>query len=215
MKKSIYKIAMIVCLTISSISCSQSEEKINSEIISYFNNNAKDPKSYEFIELKVTDTITVNECANSIYKNNTEFIEYCKNSIVEYEAKITKIKREVQEAKSLEYVDLELLKKVIASSDESTNRKIERINSLKTQITNGEKQNLELSKYSKNTDVISYVYWHKYRLKNSFGALDLFESYFTLDKDYLLINKSEDILEPQTSANKKFKELYLNNKETN
>ena len=60
-------------------SCNNNDSKIKNEINAYIQKNAKDPKSYELVDLTIIDTIFESECATElvtrIKKNAKENID--------------------------------------------------------------------------------------------------------------------------------------------
>ena len=74
------KVILIMSLSIALFSCSN-ESKMKSGIKEYFNTKAKDPKSYEFVELKVFDTLTIGEVAKEIIESNNRNIQSKKSEI--------------------------------------------------------------------------------------------------------------------------------------
>jgi hypothetical protein len=196
-------------VTIILISCTQNQNNIKSEIIDYFEKNAKDPKSYEFVELKIIDTISVEDCIKTSQENNAEFILYCKTYIENYKTKIIKKETDIIEVKNMPYISAKEKRELITDLNKSIESKKKLIDSLNVKVSETESENEKMKKIENKKDIVSFVYWHKYRLKNGFGALDLFESYFLFDKNNKIINYSENILEIYSSANQEFKINYL------
>lgn len=198
MKKNI----LILVLLITQISFSQNENKFNPAIVDYFKKNAHDPKSYEFVDSKFVDTITVSDCAKLTIEYNSQAIESNKIGIKELEDKISELKKDIDEFKN----NSELVKRL----NESINRKKELLKRYSEINIDYEKENIEVTKFFKNEDIVCYIVWQKYRIKNILGALVLTETYFTFDKDYIIINISEELFQkPFESAEQKFQELYL------
>ena len=203
------KVILTSLMSLFLISCSQNENSIKSEISDYFEKNAKDPKSYEFVELKIVDTITAEDCIKSSQENNAEFILSCKTNIEDYKTKIIKRETDILEVKNMEYTSSSEKGNLIIDINKSIESKKKLIDSLEAKISDIEIENEKIKKVENKKDILCFVYKHKYRLKNGFGALDLVESYFLFDKNNKLLNKSEDILETYSSANQEFKKKYL------
>ena len=203
------KIISTLLVALFLISCSQSENNIKSEISDYFEKNAKDPKSYEFVELKIADTVTVEDCIKSSQENNAEFILYCNTNIEDYKTKIIKKETDIIEIKNMGYTSASDKEKLIADFNKSIESKKKQIDSLNVKISETESESEKIKKVENKKDVVCFVYKHKYRLKNGFGALDLVESYFLFDKNNKILNKSEEILDIYSSANQEFRKNYL------
>jgi len=158
----------ILGLAILMISCNTNESKMKSGIKDYFKKNAKDPGSYEFVELKITDTITVGEIAQKFFTDNEEEIKK-QNDDIEFQKKLIK--------------DFPSL-----PSDEQ-----------KTKIKSNEEFIVELKNdmdkvkpFINNKEVALYNVEHSYRLKNGFGALDLYKHFFAFDKEFKLIDMAKE-----------------------
>jgi hypothetical protein len=203
------KIISTLLVSLFLISCSKSQNNIKSEISVFFENNAKDPKSYEFVELKIADTVTVEDCIKSSQENNAEFILYLKTNIEDYKTTIIKKETDINEIKNMEYASASEKEKLIADLNKSIENKKKQIESLNLKITETKNESEKIEKIENKKDVVCFVYKHKYRLKNGFGALDLVESYFLFDKNNKLLNKSEDILEIYSNAKQEFREIFL------
>jgi PBP1b-binding outer membrane lipoprotein LpoB len=165
MKKTI----TILGLAILMISCNSNESKMKSGIKDYLDKNAKDPKSYEFIELKILDTVTVGEINKRIVDDLTYEIEMVKEDIV-FQKKL------ISDFPSL-------------PSDEEKSK----INELELEMTNLTKELNANKKDFTSKDVVGYITRHKFRIKNGFGALDLSEMYVEFDKNFKLLEMDKDL----------------------
>ena len=174
-------------------SCSN-ESKMKSGITDYISKTAKDPKSYEFVELKVIDTITVEECATNLITSNNDLIAE-KN--IEIQKEETKIKDAQQDIDYKEYK---------ISFDNIINASNSIIIILKSEINDFEKENIKLKKITTLTDVVFYNANHKFRLKNGFGALDLDQKYVLFDNEFNVKYMTSDILDFENEKDKLFKE---------
>ncbi|RZL44958.1 MAG: hypothetical protein EOP00_18560 [Pedobacter sp.] len=194
-------ILSILTLVFVFVSCTKNENPFEEAIIKYFNENAKDPKSYESLELKIIDTITAEDCAKLIIADNDINIAKNKMSILEKESEISTRKLQISEFKND--------KSIVADLNKSVESKQNLLNSFIKLNSDYAAESKSMSKFLNNKESVAYLVLHKYRLKNGFGALDLFESYFTFDTNNVLINTSEKSSESFDSAIKKFKEIYL------
>lgn len=152
------------------ISCNSNESKMKNGIKDYLEINAKDPKSYEFVELKILDTVTVGEINKRIVDDIIYDIELAKENLV-FENK--------------------LINDYPNSSNLLTNKaKIKESETLIATLT----KELEANKKDfKDKNVIGYIAKHKFRIKNGFGALDLSEMYVEFDKDFNFLEMDKDI----------------------
>lgn len=185
------KIILVTAFSMAFFSCSN-EGKMKDGIKEYLDKNAKDPKSYELIELNILDTITAGEVANQLNDLNIE-------NIKNYSEDIEKLK-------------LENSNNVLRNKKYNTNTFDEFINEANIDIdTNQEiiKESKEeinkLKKFLNSKDVIGFMVHHKYRLKNSFGALNISENKILFDKD-LNINSFEA---SDNSAKLLFRKLFF------
>jgi hypothetical protein len=150
-------------------SCSKlPEDKIKEGIIAYLNLNAKDPKSYELVSLKIVDTITVGKLA--------------KNNIKEDSFNINNRKYKMESDKKLYNIGkLEALNKY-----QKEQRKID-----SNKINEYENQILKCKSMIDREEVLGYIVSHRYRLKNGLGGLDLFDSWVYVDKDLKFLGTTE------------------------
>lgn len=165
MKKTI----TILGLAILMISCNSNESKMKSGIKEYLDKNAKDPKSYEFVELKILDTVTIGEINKRIVDNLTYDIAGAKEDIV-FQNKLIN-----------DYPSL--------PSDEQKAK----IKESELEIANLTKELNANKKDFTNKDVAGYVASHKFRIKNGFGALDLSEMYVEFDKDFNFLEMDKNL----------------------
>jgi Mg2+ and Co2+ transporter CorA len=163
------KIILVTILSTALFSCSN-ESKMKDGIKKYLDKNAKDPRSYELVELKVLDTITAGEVANQLNDLN---IDNIKNY-----------------SEDIENLKLEISNNVLRNKKYNTNTFDEFINEANIDIDTDQeiiKESKEeinkLKKLLNSKDVIGFMVHHKYRLKNGFGALDISENEILFDKD--------------------------------
>lgn len=206
------KIFSVLFLSISLFSYSQNENKINFEISEYLKKNTYDPKSYQLVESNVIDTITVHDYAKSKIDSIKKYTLLFQETIEEYNEKILKRRIDLEEVKTMKYVKEVDRKGMIQDLNNSIKRKNENIEMIKRDISEMEKENLELEKFDKNFETVCYVYKHEYRLKHSSGNLELLESYFTFDKNYKILSKSENQSESFKTAGKEFDRIFMNKK---
>lgn len=163
------KIILVLVVVLTLFSCSKSPENImKSEIKTYLDKNAKDPSSYEFIDLTYKK-VTKGDLTNlevGLMKDDIESI----NKDVEFQNKM------IRNYPTLSH------EKETATITEDNNK----IDSLNKSIK--EKINL-----LKNKTILGYMATHHCRLKNGFGALDLATYYGYFDKDYKLLELSTDL----------------------
>jgi TolA-binding protein len=188
------KILLGLLLSITLFACSNDESKMKSGIADYLSKTAKDPKSYEFIELKVIDTITVGKCATNLITSNNDLI-------ADINIEIQKLENEIKDAQ--QDIDYKEFKK---DFDKIINAANSSISILKLEINDYEKENIKLKKITTLTDVVFYNANHKFRLKNGFGALDLDQKYVLFDKEFNVKYMSSDILDFENEKDKLFKE---------
>jgi hypothetical protein len=176
MKKNI----LFLCLSLLIVSCNSNEHKMKTGIKNYLDKNAKDPKSYEFVELKVIDTVTAGEIA----KHKIEF----NNEILKVEAgSLTLSKENLQKAIGYkkQFNDNDFDEDIIGSAKE--------VKEAETAIEQCKKENKHYAKWIDSKEVLGYIAIHKCRLKNGYGALDLTEYYVEFDKNFNLLAMDKDI----------------------
>lgn len=165
MKKTI----TVLGLTLLILSCKNNESKMKIGIKEYLGKNAKDPKSYEFIELKILDTVTFGEINKRIFDDLNEGIESAKKDIV-FQNKL------INEFPSL-----------------PSDKEKEKIKEREAQITSLTKELGANKSDFTNKEIAGYVTRHKFRIKNGFGALDLDEMFVEFDKDCNLLEMDKDL----------------------
>lgn len=155
----------ILYLAVILISCNSNESKMKVGITDYLNKNAGDPKSYELIELKVIETVTVGEIAKMITANNDTII-------TKYTEALQKIKNNFRE-----YAPIEIRK----------------MNEMRPEI---EKLKIEYEYYTpliNSKEVLGYIAFHKFRIKNSLGILGIATHYVAFDKEFKLLGMDDNI----------------------
>jgi hypothetical protein len=155
------------------VSCSN-ESKMKSEIKTYLNKNAKDPKSYEFVELKIIDTVTDGDLIQRNIENLESELSFNMERIEKRQNKYDGYLKDGLPVSSLNNIKKE-------------------VDSLKLAMPNIENKILNLKKQISNKDILGYVATHKFRIKNGFGALDLSEMFVEFDKDYKLLEMDKDL----------------------
>jgi PBP1b-binding outer membrane lipoprotein LpoB len=162
------KIYLILGLSVLMFSCSN-ENKMKSEIKNYLDKNAKDPTSYEFVELKILDTVTVGDINKRIVEDLT--------------IDINRLKENIESQKKL-ISDFPTL----PSDAEKQNIKVSEVEiSILTKKLDANKKDFT------NKEILGYISTHKFRIKNGFGALDLDEMWVEFDKDFKLLKMGEDL----------------------
>lgn len=178
MKKTLLLLSGLMLLA---SSCSKSSDETRKESIKVFlDKNAKDPKSYELVELKIFDTVTPSDVSKfQIEKLETENLRV-KNEILN------------QQNKLLDY-------QLTGHNDSYKDLIKTRNEAIKTYEEILSMNNKDIEKAKKNSSDITplgYIYLHKYRLKNGFGALDLSSNFLSFNtKDSLVsFNETPDYL---------------------
>jgi hypothetical protein len=161
------KVILFMSLSIALFSCSN-ESKMKSGIKEYFNTNAKDPKSYEFVELKVFDTLTIGAVAKSVIEDIDRNIQSEKDDII------------FQKGLMAKYPTL-------TGSEEKS-----KIESSEEMIKIYKTDKEAVKKFLNSKEIVLYNASHKYRLKNGFGALDLSNSDFVFDKDFNVVKMATE-----------------------
>ena len=179
------KILLVFAFVLFLFSCSNSESKMKSGIKEYLEKNAKDPKSYEFVELKIKDTLTVEEISKDFIESNNDLIKDEKDEIEKLNNNINEYKLDV------DYND----KDFKSDFDKAINSSQKNIELHKEGIVQYENQNQKLNKLSKSKEVIGYLGYHKFRIKNGLGALDLIEKIVVFNKDFEVLNMETDTQE--------------------
>jgi predicted house-cleaning noncanonical NTP pyrophosphatase (MazG superfamily) len=148
MKKIIPLLALVMLF-----SCTK-ESLFEKSISEYVKTNFKDPSSYEKIEVKVLDTITVGDQVREEKSNYQEQIKDLRKTN-EMNEKLGR--SEVQE--------------MMAKDN------LEEIASIQNVIS-------DRCKDTASTEMVYYKISHKYRANNSFGAKELYNDIVSMDKDY-------------------------------
>lgn len=154
-------------------SCSN-ENKMESELKKYVEQNFNDPKSYELINIKVWDTIYAKELA----KNEIIFNE---EKIIDYQTKIAEAETQIK-------LNKDLNKKYNSNTfDEFIMSAKSDLDFYSNEIQSCKKTNESLNKYIDNNKVIGYLANHECRANNKLGG-KIKESYQVFfDKDFNLI----------------------------
>lgn len=194
------KIILVAILLTALFSCSNDESKMKSGIVDYLNKNAKDPKSYEFVELKVIDTITAGECAKDLIESNISLIAEKKLEIQVKENEI------INAQQDLDYNEFKV------DFDNIINLSKKTIKLCNDAINEYEKENIKLKKIINLKDIVFYNSNHKFRLKNGFGALNLEQQLVLFDKEFNAKYMTSDILDFENEKVRLFKETdFYNN----
>ncbi len=192
------KIILILSISIALISCAKdnkynllslfapsTENKMETAIKDYIDKNSDDPKSYESVELKVLDTITIGQVAKEIVVDiNT------KNKEVEDRLRHLNKFHETDNGFNGFFINM--------------NKGL--IKNCKLQIKRLNEQDIKYKTFLNSKEAL-YSVSHKYRLKNPFGALYLKNSYFIFDKDFHII----EVLDKDSSPEDFAKEYYYEN----
>lgn len=169
---------VIAGLSILLFACS-SDNKMKSALKDYMNKNAKDPKSYEYLDLKVLDTIQVAEFAKKTIDFNNANKKFCDSVVANFDADINKVE--------LDYM---------GENMNTPEKHLEQLKDAKETLIKGKAENLKMNSFIKSKEVLIYLTIHKFRAKNGFGALDLDSVYVQFDKDYKLLSVSKEKMYP-------------------
>ncbi|MEN0081118.1 hypothetical protein [Flavobacterium lindanitolerans] len=158
------KSLLLAAMSIVLLSCGNSTSGIEKEIQAYIEKTETDLAGYEPIETTLIDTIYTDDLSKMKIKNYTYAVSDAKNTIATRE----EINRKAIRPENDQYLQSE-----------------------KKRLTY-EERNLEIVKGLKNASEF-YLYQHKCRLKNHFGALEVTDRYAITDMDrkILAIAKSE------------------------
>jgi hypothetical protein len=175
MKKTITILGLVLLM----ISCNSNESKMKSGIKDYLDKNAKDPKSYEFVELKIIDTVIVGELAKNKVDFNNLMLKESEENLVMAKDNLEKATGYNKQYNTSDFdVDIETAKSRISSNE--------------LDITEYKKAISDYSKFQKSKEILGYVASHKFRMKNGFGALDLSEMSVEFDKDFNFLEMNKD-----------------------
>lgn len=174
MKKNV----LLVVLSVLVMACSN-ENKMKSEIKDYMNKNAKDPQSYEYVDLQIMDTIQTAEFAKKTIDFNNVNQKFCDSVVVNFDADVNKVE--------LDYM---------GENMNTVEKHQEQLKDAKETLKKGKAENLKMNSFIKSKDVLIYLTIHKFRAKNGFGALDLDSIYVQFDKDFKLLSVSKEELYP-------------------
>ena len=169
------KLLSLLLLTLTLISCSN-ESKMKSNIVTYFEKTAKDPKSYESVEFKVIDTITVSGVAK-------EKIKLFQKNIDDNNKLLKELKKTKTFFSTIVGYDDDYLTMLDNQNEGPTavNYQITTLGEVNDSVQ------VEINKYKEKVNdntVLGYIAFHKFRIKNAFGALDLYEKYITFDTNF-------------------------------
>jgi hypothetical protein len=158
-------IASMILLT----SCNSNENKIKSRIKEHIIKNTNDPNSYEFVDLKIIDTVTVGEL-------NEKEIEQIKDDLKNERSDIVIQNNIINIFPSLPNDDS---KTIIKMSED--------------QIVLLEKKLKISNKDLGNKEIVGYVIKHKYRENNLAGALQSNEVFVEFDSEFKFLEMGEKL----------------------
>jgi hypothetical protein len=165
MKKAIVILGLVILIA----SCNSNESKIKSGIRKYIEENANDPSSYEFVDLRIIDTVTRDELSKRKIEEIEGDLKLEKQDIV-MQSDIISLFPSVSNDNS---------KSIIKMSEE-------RIVTLTKQLESSKKD-------LNNNQIVGYVVKHKYRQNNESGILYLAEVFVEFDKDFKLLDMNEKL----------------------
>jgi hypothetical protein len=165
MKNIVIMIALLMLLT----SCNSNENKIKSGIKEHIGKNANDPNSYEFVDLKIIDTVTVGELN---------------------EREVEEIKDDLKNERS----DIAIQNKIINMFPSLPNHDSKSIIKMSEDRIVVLEKKLEINKKDlSNKEIVGYVVKHKYRQNNLSGALQLVEVFVEIDSKFKFLEMGEKL----------------------
>lgn len=164
------KIISVFIIAFTIFGCSK-ENKIKNNIETYLNKHASAPKTYEFVELKMLDTITKGEIAERQVKTFETDITEINEEIIRDQVLISKFPTLDNDAQKIQ----------IKGNKEYLVKITPKVKALKKQISNKE--------------IVGYEALHTFRINNAFGALTLNDQYVSFDKDFNVLSINVDVLE--------------------
>ena len=185
---------LILFTTLICIACESSKKKMQIEIRKYVDANFKDPKSYQEVDFRITDTIFIKD----ILENEKSNLEYFTNQIKEI-SNDTK-HEDSRDNNSKLIIDIISDNEDINAALESAQKKIdkarksfdaEHLDEYKLSVLTAEANIKHLSSLDSN-GIYNIIGVNKYRAKNGFGALDLFEAEIIFNDSLRLISFKTD-----------------------
>lgn len=167
------KRTVLIFIVLLLASCSN-ENKMETELKKYVEQNFNDPQSYELINIKVWDTIHAKDLA----KNEIEFNE---EKIIDYQTKIEEAETQIKLNKDLnKKYNSNTFNEFIVSAKSD-------IDFYSNEIKSYKKTNETLNKYIDDSKIIGYLANHECRANNKLGGKikESFQVFF--DKDFNLI----------------------------
>ena len=171
MKNTIYIILTFLLI----VSCKQSSEDILKEKTeNWIEKNANNPKSYEFVEFKILDTLNMNEQNDEVYKNIQKDIKNYERGLEGYKTGLKYLDRAISEGKA-EEKDIEEGKKtreIVAKGQTELDSLIKKAEKHKEKYFNQE----------------IYRVNHKFRINNALNAPMLNTYMFILNSKYEVLD---------------------------
>lgn len=187
---------LFLCFMLFMISCNSEKREMQKSVVKFMEENAKDPKSYESVELTVLDTVTIAEVAKEYLKVFESNKKYQDSVIINFtHNKENNILFNPKSWKNTSIKDWFYINDDIMTIDEIKQEQTKFLSELEKAKNDIKKYDLEIPKLKNlitDNSNIGYLVYHKYRIKNGFGALDLSENYICFDNKYNIINFSNE-----------------------
>jgi hypothetical protein len=149
---------------------------MKSEIRAYYNEYAYDSKDYEFVDLKVIDTLTVGNRAEKEIGLIEDNIKLKQELLNEYKIQfVESMSAVVQYGKDFQFF--------VDEAKEGIKVTEEKITSYKNEIA-------EYEKDLNSKEVLGYVVEHHFKIKNEFGQLGTTKLYFLFNKQLKILGFS-------------------------
>jgi hypothetical protein len=181
----------ILFLVLSSLlfSCNKtSQEKAEALVSKWMRENLKDPKSYEGVSFSKIDSTTMSLTAKKlVYESYPELIKMYRENLIGDSIGIASSEEAIEE-----YKKWGLYSKDFKEYNEITLRNHK--DSYKSNLASLKRKINERDSILGLKEIYAYTLEHRYRAKNSFGALDVGEIVFYIDKDFSRIREVEQII---------------------
>jgi len=172
------------------VGCNSPEKKMQIEIRKYVDANFKDPKSYQEVDFRITDTIFIKD----ILENKRNNLEYLKKQLGDF-ATDSKYENS-KEYKPNVSINLDSDNEDINAALDKAQKTLDKarisiynaeLDECKLNIKTTEENIKRLTSLDAN-NIYNIIGINKYRAKNGFGALDLFEAELVFNDSLRLIS---------------------------
>jgi hypothetical protein len=173
------KLLLLLVLGFVLTSCTQAQNEMESEIKVYIDKNVKYPESYESIDFKIIDTITIGENAQMSINIDESNIQDLQNSLNNHKLQFAKsIDAVIQYGKDFQHFVDEAKEGIVETT---------------VQLIDADNRIVDYKKDLNSKEVYSYVIENNFLLKNKFGELCLSKSYFFFDKKLKIFDVSNNL----------------------